>query len=144
MNNEKFKEMTPEIFKTLSKEEKLDYYTSEVIPKIKWGFDDTGDLVALNLEYFRNIEFALSNNLSLALTELHRIKPEPQYIHFTYKDRHLFMGKEIKYKDTDKWGGIVSGFNDLFVFAYCRQWKYYDAFKYFVFADGSPFGKKVV
>ncbi len=135
-------EMTPEKFASLSKEEKLEYYQTEVIPKIKWQFNRYGHLVSINLEIFHDNSWHYIDNINSNLYDYcYRIKPEPQYIHFTYKDRHLFMGKEVKYKDTDKWGGIVIGFNDTFIFAFHGTWEYNEAFENLIFADGSPFGK---
>lgn len=135
-------EMTPEKFASLSKEEKLEYYQTEVMPKIKWQFNKYGYLFSVNLEVFHDNSWLYIDNINGNFYDYcYRIKPEQEYIPFTYKDRHLFMGKEVKYKDTDKWGGIVIGFNDTFIFAFHGTWEYEYAFKNLVFADGSPFGK---
>lgn len=136
-------EIEPEIFNQLSKEEKLEYCT-ELLKKIKWEIDGNGVCCPSNLEYHHyNGIFKQKNNLNGILENFHRIKPEPEYAQFTYEDRSLFMGKEVKHK-TNKINYVVVGCHDEQLFI-GENWVCYNiAFKHYVFADGSPFGKKVV
>ena len=76
--------MTVEEFMNLSKEEKLEYYQNEVIPKIKWGFDNCDKLIPLNLQYLSKVDnsFYDVKDFVSSVKYFHRIKPEPQHMPF--------------------------------------------------------------
>lgn len=73
----------------------------------------------------------------------YRIKPQPEYVPFTWEDRDLFRDKWIRLKNAEnehKINFIGSSDN-----VSCSNWKepmtLIDLFKSHEFIDGTPFGK---
>jgi hypothetical protein len=86
--------------------------------------------------------------INIKMPEYYRIKPEPEYIPFDYKDFNSFNMKEVRRKgdifNDETW--IVVG-NDLervliLMEENLCEWKYFSSmFEEWEFKDGKPFGK---
>ncbi len=72
----------------------------------------------------------------------YRVKPEPEYIPFTFEDANDLMGKVIKKMDGTQVQKIVQ-LNRDYVFAGVGQMNYSYLFDHYTFLDGTPCGKKI-
>lgn len=74
-------------------------------------------------------------------TTEYRIKPQPEYIPFTWEDRHLFRDKWVKKKRSNSEYRIIQSEEGWVHIGVGSSLCYSTAFELLLFIDGTPFGK---